>query len=94
VIFDYNHHTNKDKVINLKSFMIGNAMMDDDHLLICMIDYAWSQAIILDEDYYRLKYPCNSKKGNHSFLCDIILFKIYTNINNLQSIHACLFTLT
>jgi serine carboxypeptidase-like clade 2 len=71
VIVDRNNLSAKDKVINLKGFMVGNAVMDDDHDLNGMIDYAWSHAVISDEDYHSLKGSCNSKTNNESSsLCD------------------------
>jgi len=76
VIFD----RNKDNVINLKGFMVGNAVMDDDDHLNGMIEYAWSHAVISDEGYHSLKKWCNSKTGNQS-LCNTGLDEMYTGIN-------------
>jgi serine carboxypeptidase-like clade 2 len=56
--------------------MVGNAMMDDDHDLNGMIDYAWTHAVISDEGYHSLKCWCNSKTGNRS-LCNIGLDGMY-----------------
>lgn len=45
--------------------------MDDDHDLNGMIDYAWSHAVISDEDYHSFKDSCDSKSNNESSpLCD------------------------
>lgn len=80
VIFDRNKGTNKDNVINLKGFMVGNAVIDNDHDTNGMVDYAWSHAVISDEYYHSLKNSCNSKTGNQT-LCDNGLSAAYADIN-------------
>lgn len=65
VIYDSNKNTSKDKVINLKGFMVGNAVMDDENDQNGLIDYAWSHAVISDEDYHSLK-NCISTTSNQS----------------------------
>eukprot|EP00253_Pinus_taeda_P005727 PITA_05727 len=80
VIFDRNNGTNKDNVINLKGFMVGNAVIDNDHDTNGMVDYAWTHAVISDEEYHSLKNSCNSKTGNQT-LCDNGLFAAYADIN-------------
>lgn len=46
MIFDRNNGTNKDNVINLKGFMVGNAVLDNDHDTNGMVDYARTRAIM------------------------------------------------
>ncbi|KAH9323556.1 hypothetical protein KI387_018195, partial [Taxus chinensis] len=65
VIYDSNKQTSKDKVINLQGFMVGNAVMDDKNDENGMLDYAWSHAVISDEDYHSLK-NCNSIVDNQT----------------------------
>ncbi|KAL2509768.1 Serine carboxypeptidase-like 34 [Forsythia ovata] len=51
VIFDRNKKVSKDAYINLKGFMIGNALLDDEMDQTGMIDYAWDHAVISDHLY-------------------------------------------
>ncbi|KAK9275419.1 hypothetical protein L1049_022683 [Liquidambar formosana] len=59
VIFDENKKSNKDSYINLKGFMIGNALLDFETDQNGMIDYAWGHAVISDGLYEAIKAKCN-----------------------------------
>uniref|UniRef100_A0A0D6R2B7 Carboxypeptidase n=1 Tax=Araucaria cunninghamii TaxID=56994 RepID=A0A0D6R2B7_ARACU len=72
VIYDRNKGTSKDKVINLKGIMVGNAVMDEKNDNRGMIDYAWSHAIISDQDYNSLK-TCDFSSENQTSMCDSAL---------------------
>ncbi|KAJ4710457.1 Carboxypeptidase [Melia azedarach] len=59
VIFDSNKNVSKKNYINLKGFMIGNALLDDETDQRGMIDYAWDHAVISDGLYFEIKRKCN-----------------------------------
>ncbi|KAH8507965.1 hypothetical protein H0E87_010208 [Populus deltoides] len=59
VIFDKNKNSTEDTYINLKGFMIGNAILDDETDQKGMIDYAWDHAIISDGVYNSIKKNCD-----------------------------------
>eukprot|EP01018_Ginkgo_biloba_P011480 Gb_23884 [translate_table: standard] len=73
LIYDRNKEASKGKIINMKGFMVGNAVLDDDTDQNGMVDYAWSHAVISDQDYHSLKHDCNFKTDNQSSLCNIAL---------------------
>eukprot|EP00252_Welwitschia_mirabilis_P013792 TRINITY_DN3039_c0_g1_i5.p1 TRINITY_DN3039_c0_g1~~TRINITY_DN3039_c0_g1_i5.p1 ORF type:complete len:417 (+),score=12.17 TRINITY_DN3039_c0_g1_i5:106-1356(+) len=82
----------KKRRINLKGFMIGNAVLDDDSTTKGMIDYAWSHAIISDEDHRIIKKFCLSDTENRDPRCkssledfakaysEIDVYSIYTPV--------------
>lgn len=55
LIHDRNKAATKDSYINLKGFMIGNAVINDETDLLGIVDYAWSHAIISDQLYHKVK---------------------------------------
>eukprot|EP00258_Populus_trichocarpa_P040174 XP_024456193.1 serine carboxypeptidase-like 34 [Populus trichocarpa] len=59
VIFDENKNSTEDTYINLKGFMIGNAILDDETDQKGMVDYAWDHAIISDGVYNSIKKNCD-----------------------------------
>ncbi|XP_058097887.1 serine carboxypeptidase-like 34 isoform X2 [Magnolia sinica] len=63
-IFDENKKVSKEKYINFKGFIIGNALMDDETDQDGMIDYAWDHAVLSDETYHTIKKYCNFSKSS------------------------------
>ncbi|MQL81884.1 hypothetical protein Taro_014354 [Colocasia esculenta] len=75
-IFDQNKITQKENYINLKGFIIGNALMDDETDQKGMVDYAWDHAVISDSVYHGIKKSCNfSQKA--SVACNTALDKYF-----------------
>ncbi|KAG2573476.1 hypothetical protein PVAP13_7KG255400 [Panicum virgatum] len=62
LIYDGNKGANRDRVINIKGFMIGNAVLNDATDQLGMVEYAWSHAIISDELYSAVRRECDSFK--------------------------------
>ncbi|KAK3222427.1 hypothetical protein Dsin_009452 [Dipteronia sinensis] len=77
VIFDENEKTIKDNFINLKGFIIGNALMDFETDQDGMIDYAWGHAVISDGVYRDIKQYCNFSRQNQTQNCAQALIKYY-----------------
>ncbi|KAI4385813.1 hypothetical protein MLD38_003806 [Melastoma candidum] len=59
MIFDNNVVVDRRDFINLKGFMIGNSLLDDDTDQRGMIDYAWDHAVISDQVFHDIKTTCN-----------------------------------
>lgn len=82
-IFDANKEA-KENYINLKGFMIGNALMDDDTDQKGMIDYAWDHAVISDQLYQSIKKKCNFSIDNNNDSCNVEMaryFQVYKIID-------------
>ncbi|XP_062184189.1 serine carboxypeptidase-like 35 [Phragmites australis] len=62
LVYDGNKGASRDRVINIKGFMIGNAVLNDATDQLGMVEYAWSHAIISDELYSAVRRECDSFK--------------------------------
>ncbi|KAG0490201.1 hypothetical protein HPP92_007064 [Vanilla planifolia] len=88
-IFDKNKEA-KDNYINLKGFMIGNAVMDDETDQKGMVTYAWDHAVISDQVYDDINNNCNFSLENTSKPCTVALqeyYKVY-NIIDMYSLYT------
>ncbi|KAM3343018.1 serine carboxypeptidase-like 34 [Capsicum galapagoense] len=89
-IFDNNKKVKKEDHINIKGFMIGNALMDDETDQKGMIDYAWDHAVISDHLYHSIKRVCNFSLKNPGHDCNDLLnqyFAVY-KILDMYSLYA------
>ncbi|XP_047066655.1 serine carboxypeptidase-like 35 [Lolium rigidum] len=59
-IYEGNKAASRDRIINLKGFMIGNAVINDETDQLGMVEYAWSHAIISDELHAAVTRECDS----------------------------------
>lgn len=83
-IFDSNKNASKENFINLKGFLIGNALLDDETDQTGMIDYAWDHAVISDKVFRDVKRSCNFKIEDESDGCKNALdeyFAVYDLID-------------
>ncbi|KZV39849.1 serine carboxypeptidase [Dorcoceras hygrometricum] len=80
-----------EKIINLKGFMVGNALTDDFHDHLGRFEFLWSVGMISDQTFKRLNIVCDFQSFIHSSeLCekvqdiaeeeigDIDLYSIFT----------------
>ncbi|XP_023513734.1 serine carboxypeptidase-like 34 [Cucurbita pepo subsp. pepo] len=84
VIFDENKKISKEKRINFKGFMIGNALLDDETDQRGMIDFAWNHAIISDQLYGQIRNNCDFRSMVPSAACRPYLnayFWVYSIVN-------------
>lgn len=61
----YNSATNE-KTINLKGYMVGNALTDDYHDHLGLFEFMWAAGMISDETYKQLNLLCDSQSFIHS----------------------------
>ncbi|KFK25189.1 hypothetical protein AALP_AA8G078500 [Arabis alpina] len=95
VIYDRNKKVTRVSRINLKGFMIGNAVIDDATDTAGIVDYAWSHAIISDKLHKHIHSSCRfgeTLNQNESAQCvesfigfakayaEINIYSIYTPI--------------
>ncbi|XP_034689117.1 serine carboxypeptidase-like 35 [Vitis riparia] len=92
LIYERNKRSSKDSYINLKGFMIGNAVINDETDDMGLIEFAWSHAIISDQIYHGIMKNCDFKSDNLTNLCinyvegfleaysDIDIYSIYTPV--------------
>lgn len=90
LIFDRNKLGTKGSFINLKGFMIGNAVINDPTDQVGLVEYAWSHAIISDQLYDAILSDCDFKSNISSQSCDIqvkALLQAYSDID-IYNIYA------
>ncbi|XP_022883182.1 serine carboxypeptidase II-2-like [Olea europaea var. sylvestris] len=68
------NHKNGEVIINLKGFMVGNALTDDFHDYLGLFQFMWSVGMISDETFKQLNVFCDSQSFIHtSGPCDKVL---------------------
>ncbi|KAK4479650.1 hypothetical protein RD792_015177 [Penstemon davidsonii] len=89
-IIDKNKHASKDRFINLKGILIGNAVLDHEADQKGLIDYAWTHAVISDKLYYEIKRECDFSTENTSDACNNAVNKYYDvyNIIDMYSLYT------
>ncbi|KAJ0488208.1 putative carboxypeptidase D [Helianthus annuus] len=65
--YNKNHH---DPIINLKGFIVGNAVTDNKYDNIGTVEYWWTHSIISDTTYKTIKNSCNFTSPKYNEKCD------------------------
>ncbi|XP_047960110.1 serine carboxypeptidase-like 25 isoform X1 [Salvia hispanica] len=71
-IVDYNAHANHK--INLKGFLVGNAVTDNHYDNLGTVNYWWSHAMISDKTYRRLMSTCDFQRQKESNECESLYY--------------------
>ncbi|KAK1322581.1 Serine carboxypeptidase-like 34 [Acorus calamus] len=89
-IYDGNMKAPKQDHINLKGFIIGNAVLDDETFQTGVIDYAWDHAIISDGLRNDIKKYCNFSNEEQTRRCHTSMNEFYAvyDIINMYNIYA------
>lgn len=89
-IFDKNKKVPNRDYINLRGFMIGNSLLDDETDQTGMIDYAWDHAVISDKVYQDIRNTCNFSLEAVSLKCDDALNEYFTvyDIMDMYSLYT------
>ncbi|KAL3502265.1 hypothetical protein ACH5RR_036714 [Cinchona calisaya] len=98
LIHDKNRGAQKGSFINLKGFLIGNAVINDATDQLGFIDYAWSHAIISDQLHSDIYKDCDFKNNTSTRLCSLHIrgfLEAYSDID-IYNIYApvCLSSFT
>ncbi|XP_073120573.1 serine carboxypeptidase-like 26 [Henckelia pumila] len=90
LVYDRNKNKNKYPYINLKGFIVGNPETNDYFDNKGILEYAWSHAVISDQDYNEAKRVCNFKNDDWSPDCNkamTVVFDRYKEID-IYNIYA------
>ncbi|GFP99877.1 serine carboxypeptidase 24 [Phtheirospermum japonicum] len=68
-IYDYNKNSSR-PIINLKGFIVGNAVTDNYYDNVGTITYWWTHSMISDRTYKFILKSCNFRSQNVSKKCD------------------------
>ncbi|CAA0828365.1 Serine carboxypeptidase-like 25 [Striga hermonthica] len=69
-----NYNTNSVHKINLKGFMVGNAVTDNHYDNLGTVDFWWSHAMISDRTHKQLMSTCNFQRQKESNECETIYY--------------------
>ncbi|XP_076893008.1 serine carboxypeptidase 24-like isoform X2 [Bidens hawaiensis] len=69
--YNKNHHN---PIINLKGFMVGNAVTDFKYDNIGTVEYWWTHSIISDTTYKSIMNSCNFTSRKYNEKCDKALY--------------------
>ncbi|GLJ47202.1 hypothetical protein SUGI_0996400 [Cryptomeria japonica] len=72
-IYEFNRKLKSSPFINLKGFMVGNAVIDDHYDGVGTTRYWWNSALISDSTYYSIMKTCNFSSHNYSLACNVLL---------------------
>nr|KYP68419.1 Serine carboxypeptidase-like 35 [Cajanus cajan] len=84
LIYEGNKDPKKDSYINLKGFMVGNAVLNDLADTKGLIDYAWSHAIISDHVYHGIVQDCDFSVENQTRDCDLNIAKLLKSYSDID----------
>ncbi|GKV11066.1 hypothetical protein SLEP1_g22352 [Rubroshorea leprosula] len=84
LIYDRNKESIKDSYINIKGFMIGNAVINDETDAAGFVDYAWTHAIISDQLYNSIKRECDFEQISHSSHCNVDIRGVMQAYNRID----------
>ncbi|XP_028753593.1 serine carboxypeptidase-like 26 isoform X1 [Neltuma alba] len=90
LIFDRNKDKNKYSFINLKGFIVGNPETENYYDYKGLLEYAWSHAVISDQEYDKAKNVCDFKQFYWSEECNEamnVVFRDYKEID-IYNIYA------
>ncbi|OMP09201.1 Peptidase S10, serine carboxypeptidase [Corchorus olitorius] len=75
----------KEKAINLKGYMVGNALTDDYHDHVGVFQFMWAAGLISDETYKLLNVLCDHESFvRNSNACDKILDVASEELGNID----------
>ncbi|CAA3001038.1 serine carboxypeptidase-like 25 [Olea europaea subsp. europaea] len=69
-----NHNAKAKHKINLKGFMVGNAVTDNYYDNLGTVTYWWSHAMISDKTYHQLISTCDFKRQKESNECESLYY--------------------
>ncbi|KAI4335024.1 hypothetical protein L6164_013710 [Bauhinia variegata] len=90
LIVNRNKDQTKYPFINFKGFIVGNPETDDYYDYKGLLEYAWSHAVISNQQYDKAKQVCDFKKSDWSSECNLAMnevFRVFSEID-IYNIYA------
>ncbi|KAL5182661.1 Serine carboxypeptidase-like 26 [Glycine soja] len=84
LIFDRNKDGSKYPFINLKGFIVGNPETDDYYDYKGLLEYAWSHAVISDQQYDKAKQVCDFKQFDWSNECNKAMNEVFQDYSEID----------
>ncbi|XP_024637601.1 serine carboxypeptidase-like 33 isoform X2 [Medicago truncatula] len=84
LVFDRNKDRNKYTLINLKGFIVGNPETEDYYDNKGLLEYAWSHAVISDQQYEKAKQVCDFKQSQWSNECNQVMSEVFHDYSEID----------
>ncbi|CAJ1940772.1 unnamed protein product [Sphenostylis stenocarpa] len=84
LIFDRNKDSSKYPFINLKGFIVRNPETDDYYDNKGLLEYAWSHAVISDQQYEKAKQVCDFKQFEWSNECNKAMNEVFQDYSEID----------
>ncbi|KAL2571843.1 hypothetical protein AAZV13_17G033100 [Glycine max] len=84
LIFDRNKDRNKYPSINLKGFIVGNPETGDYYDYKGVLEYAWSHAVISDQQYDKAKQLCDFKQFDWPNECNKAMNEVFLDYSEID----------
>lgn len=84
LVYDRNKYTAKYPHINLKGFIVGNPETDEYYDDKGLLEYAWSHAIISDQEYEKAKQLCDFKLLEWSNDCIAAMAAVFNKYSEID----------
>ncbi|XP_042052440.1 serine carboxypeptidase-like 26 [Salvia splendens] len=84
LVFDNNKDTHNYPYINLNGFIVGNPETNDYYDYKGLLEYAWSHAVISDEEYDKAKIACDFKLEHWSSACNAAMGLVFDHYNEID----------
>ncbi|KAL5065583.1 hypothetical protein RYX36_027320 [Vicia faba] len=84
LIFDRNKDRNRYSFINLKGFIVRNPETENYYDSKGLLQFAWSHAVISDEQYEKAKQVCDFKQSIWSNECNQAMNELYNDYSEID----------
>ncbi|KAE8704538.1 Serine carboxypeptidase-like 33 [Hibiscus syriacus] len=84
LVHDRNNDRRRYPFINLKGFMVGNPVTNDNYDYAGIMDYAWSHSVIPDDLYRRSKQVCDFKAVVWSNECNDVVNQVFDKYSEID----------
>ncbi|KAE8731022.1 Beta-glucosidase-like SFR2 [Hibiscus syriacus] len=84
LVYDRNNDTTRYPFIDLKGFMVGNPLTDDNYDNTGIMDYAWSHSVIPDYLYRKTKQVCDFKDSSWSTQCNDVVNQVFGKYSEID----------
>ncbi|TVU21043.1 hypothetical protein EJB05_30654, partial [Eragrostis curvula] len=84
VVYERNKHLESKQQINLKGFIVGNAITDEYYDEKGLVDFAWSHSVIPDQIYEHVKNVCDFRLSYFTNECADAMNLVYTQYHKID----------
>ncbi|KAK3160852.1 hypothetical protein QOZ80_1BG0065870 [Eleusine coracana subsp. coracana] len=84
LVHERNKHLERNQHINLKGFVVGNAITDEYYDEKALVEFAWSHSVISDQIYEHVKNVCDFRLPYFTNECTDAMDLVYTQYDTID----------